>query len=282
MCKKLQPDEKIYTGTLKPVKINTRQIALMAIFAALYTVLRLTQTIPMIGVQGGRFSLGDIVAPLYGILLGPYLGGFSVILGTFLAIALGRPVTFLFLDFLPATINAIALGFLIRRKWLPVVFLNAALLLVFLLNPLTSFFIEIPIGGTTIQFPFAWMHIAAFIVLLSPLGRKAGQWVESLKTKSAVAGLAILAFIGTMMQHLTGNILYEAVLNQFYVVLGQPPIIPASAYPVNWAVVFFVYPWERLILIVFTVLVGLPLIRVLRKSVLRTSDNQTSNVPSAA
>jgi uncharacterized membrane protein len=282
VCKKLQPDEKFYTGALKPVKINTRQIALMAIFAALYTVLRLTQTIPMIGVQGGRFSLGDIVAPLYGILLGPYLGGFSVILGTFLAIALGRPVTFLFLDFLPATINAIALGFLIRRKWLPVVFLNAALLLVFLLNPLTSFFIEIPIGGTTIQFPFAWMHIAAFIVLLSPLGRKAGQWVESLKTKSAVAGLAILAFIGTMMQHLTGNILYEAVLNQFYVVLGQPPIIPASAYPVNWAVVFFVYPWERLILIVFTVLVGLPLIRVLRKSVLRTSDTQTSNVPSAA
>src|SRR3990170_7463451 len=191
------------------MKINTRQIALMAVFAALYTVLRLTQTIPMIGVQGGRFSLADIVAPLYGILLGPYLGGLSVILGTFLAIALGRPVSFMFLDFLPATINAISLGFLIRRKWLPVVILNAILLLLFLLNPLTSFFVEIPFVGTTILVPFAWMHIAAFLVLLSPLGRRAGQWVETLKPKIATAGLAILALIGTTMQHLMGNILYE-------------------------------------------------------------------------
>jgi len=257
------------------VKLTTRQIALIAIFSALYTVLRMAPAFPMIGVQGGRFSASDALAPLYGILLGPYIGGFSVILGTFIAIALGRPLSFMFLDFLPATINAISLGFLIRRKWLPVVILNATLLLLFLLNPLTSFFVEIPFVGTTILVPFAWMHIAAFLVLLSPLGRRAGQWVETLKPKIATAGLAILALIGTMMQHLMGNILYEVILNQVYVVLGQSPIIPTSAYQVNWAVIFFVYPWERLILIILTVVIGLPLVVVLKKSLLRPTQTKT-------
>ena len=125
------------------IKITTKQIAIIAIFAALYTVLRMLQTIPMIGVEGGKFSLSDVIAPIYGILLGPYVGGASVVLGSFLAIAMGRPVTFLFLDFLPALVNTVALGFLMRGKWWPVVALNSVLLVTFILNPLTTIFITI-------------------------------------------------------------------------------------------------------------------------------------------
>jgi uncharacterized membrane protein len=249
-----------------PSKISarTKVIASIAIFSALYTVLRMMQTIPMIGVEGGKFSLSDMLAPLYGVILGPYVGGFSVILGTFLAISLGRPVSFLFLDFLPAMVNAVALGFLVRRKWWPVVVLNTALLVAFLLNPLTSLFITV--GG--VSFPFAWLHIVAFVVLLSPLGRKAGQWVETLKPASLTAGLAILAFIGTMMQHLMGNILTEVVYGQ---ITGA---MSAGAFEIMWTGVFFVYPWERLVLIILAVVVGAPLVRVLKKSFFR-SENQT-------
>ena len=219
----------------------------------------------MVGVPGASFSVSDVLAPLYGILLGPYVGGITVILGTFLGMALGKPVIFLGLDFLPAFVNVVALGLLIRRKILPVIVLNITLLVAFLVNPLTSIFINI--GGISI--PFAWVHIVAFIVLLSPLGRKAGQWVESLKPTMLAAGIAILAFIGTMMQHLMGNILYEVVLNQFYVLIGQDPIVATAAYPGTWAFLFFVYPWERLMLIVLAVIVGVPLVRVLKKTLLR-------------
>ena len=243
----------------EPSKISarTKVIASIAIFSALYTVLRMIQIVPMIGVPAGRFSLSDILAPLCGIILGPYVGGFSVILGTFIAMALGRPVLFLGLDFLPALVNTVAIGLLFKRKWWPIVVLNVALLLAFLLNPWTTLFISI--GG--ISFPFAWLHIVAFVVLLSPLGLKAVQWVESLKPTRLTAGMAILAFVGTMMQHLMGNILYDFIY------------LPT---PVYWAGIFFVYPIERSILIILSVVIGIPLIRVLKKSYFRSEKQTTS------
>jgi hypothetical protein len=237
-------------------KITTKQIALIAVFAAVYTVLRLLQTIPMIGVEGGKFSVSDVIAPIYGIVLGPYVGGSSVIIGSFLAIAMGRPVTFLFLDFLPALVNCMALGFLIRGKWWPVVALNAVLLVGFILNPLTTLFISI--GGVSI--PFFWLHILALIVLVSPLGHRAGKWVQTLKPAKLAVGLTVLAFVGTMMQHLMGNILTEAVMGYI-----TPTMTPA-AFNGMWNIVFFTYPFERLALIVLAVVVGIPLVRILFKN----------------
>jgi len=240
-------------------------IATIAVFSALYSVLRILPTVPMIGAVGASFSLSDVLAPLYGILLGPYVGSAAVIIGTFLGMLMGKPVVFLGLDFLPAFINVVALGFLIKRKWLPVIILNVALLLVFSLYPLTSLLINV--GGVSV--PFVWLHITAFIVLLSPLGRRAGQWVESLKPTRLAAGVAILAFIGTMMQHLIGNILFETILAQ--------PIgyIQTTAYPAIWSAIFFLYPLERLALVILATIVGTPLVRVLKKSLLKDSKPST-------
>ena len=271
---------------------RTKTIALIAIFAALFAVLRRMDAIPMIGVPGARFSLSDILPPIYGVILGPFTGGISVIIGTFLGIAMGKPVIFLFLDFLPAFVNTVAIGLLVKRKWWPVVLLYVALLVAFLINPLTSIFIDV--GGIAI--PFVWLHIVALVVLLSPLARKAPKWVESVEQIKKVEkvepakqtnrlrkfvdsvkriryltiGLFVFAFIGTMMQHLMGNILYEVVLNQFYVVLGQDPIVATSAFPGIWYAAFFVYPLERLVLIVLAVVVGVPLVRVLKQTFFRS------------
>lgn len=241
---------------------KTKIIAFVSIFTALYTVLRLIPTMPMIGASGATFSLSDVIAPLYGVILGPYIGGFSIILGTFLAMALGKPVVFMFLDFLPATVGAVSLGLLIKRKWALVVVLNLVLLAVFLIHPLTSVFVDISMDSTVFSFPFAWLHIVAFAVLLSPLGRKAVQWVDTLTTEKIATGLAILAFVGTMMQHLMGNLLFESILAQ---PLGS---IPAVAYPGIWTSIFFVYPVERFALVALAVVVGTPLLKVLKNSFL--------------
>jgi hypothetical protein len=236
--------------------ITTKQLALTAIFAALYAVLRAIPTVPMIGVPGASFSLSDILAPIYGIILGPYVGGASVLIGTFTAMTVKPPV-FLGLDFLPGFVNAVALGFLTRRKWLPVVALNIFLLAIFIANPLTLTLVPL---GPNVSFPFMWLHIIALIVLISPLGLMATKWVEKSTASLAVAGFAILAFIGTMMQHLTGNILYENIF--VYVTNFMTP----ESLALRWQAVFFLYPWERLILIVLAVIVGLPLIRAIRKT----------------
>jgi hypothetical protein len=325
----------------------------------------------MIGAQGASFSVSDVIAPIYGILLGPYIGGATVIIGTFLGMAMGKPVIFLGLDFLPAFVNVVALGFLVKRKWWPVVGLYVVLLAGFLLNPLTTLFINI--SGVAI--PFTWLHITALILLVSPLGYKAGKWVgdvpdekfakdtagylvsivsgvigiligtflliiiyllpdlfaeplvgliigimstisgtivifaalkinstpqnhkkwgkiiiafsligigtilgaiggvfalkymprslpnqeeSMIKASKFVVGFFNMALIGTMMQHLMGNILFENILAQ--------PIgyIERAAYPGIWAGIFFVYPVERFTLVILAVVVGVPLVRVLK------------------
>ena len=253
---------------------RTKQIALAIIFTSLYVVLRFVPFSMLIGGAGGFLSISDFLPLIYGIILGPYFGGLSVLLGNFIAIGMGRHVSFLGLDFLPDFVAVVSIGFLFRRKWLPVVLLNAGLLAAFFLHPLTSFLVTIP--ATSITIPFAWMHIAAFVVLLTPLARKAPEWIESVKQiktvdKAAwteqssprrmfnsvkgtkyIIGLIIVAFIGTMMQHLTGNLLFEFVFGQ----VGNPPVIPIEAWPAQWSLVVFAYPIERTILIAAAVLVG--------------------------
>jgi hypothetical protein len=233
---------------------RTKITAFLIVFSALYAMLRPIPMGPMIGLSK-PFSVSDFLSPLYGIILGPYVGGLSVIIGTFLGMAMGKAPAFMGLDFLPALVNTVAIGFLMKRKWAPVVVLNIILLVAFILNPLTSLFIG--------PFPFVWLHIVALLVLISPLGRRAGQWVETLKPKFLTAGLAILAFVGTMMQHLTGNILTEVVLGQ---VVGS--ISSETFSTVIWPSAFVLYPWERLVLVILSLVVGVPLIRTLKKSLL--------------
>jgi len=247
---------------------KTYIIAFIVIFAALYAVLRIMPTVPMVGGSGAYFSVSDIAAPLYGSILGLLTGGSSVILGTYLAMAFGRPAPFLGLDFLPATVNAIAIALLLKRKWGVVIVLNAILLITFLLHPFTTILINIPIGDSLISIPFAWLHIVAFIILLSPLSRKAVDWVLTLETRNIAKGLAVLAFVGTMMQHLMGNLLYETIFGQVLQYYSQVDFAT-----ILWPSVFFLYPVERIILIILTVVVGTPLIRTLRRSLFIEKDS---------
>lgn len=250
-------------SALSNINTRTKIIASITVFSALYGVIRLVPLGPMIGLSQ-YFSVSDSLAPVYGILLGPFTGGISIIIGTALGWLMGKPVSFLGLDFLPALINTVAIGFLIKRRWKPVVVLNVVLLALFIVSPYSLLMVEIP---GIFYFPFLWMHIVALIVLISPLRSKAVTWIETLKPTRIPWGIAILAFIGTMMQHLTGNLIYQLVVGQ--------PIggLTAEGFQPIWTAAFFAYPVERTALIIITVLVGAPLVRILKKSLF--VDNKT-------
>lgn len=247
---------------------KTKRLALLSLFAVLYTVLRLVPTFPMVGVQGSTFSASDTLAPLYGILLGPYIGGGSIILGTFIAIVFGKPVTFLGLDFLPAAVGAVSLGLLVQRRFYPVIAIFLVLLGLFLANPLTLRFVSLPNG---LPVPFNWLHIVAIAVLISPLSRRAVNWITTPSSKRLALGLAILCFIGTMMQHLTGGLLFESVLG---LLLNT---IKTNAWPTVWTTVFYVYPFERLIITIVATLIGSALITTLRSYITQPSAEKVSN-----
>ncbi len=255
-------------SSLSNINTRTKIIASIAIFSSLYGVIRLIPLGPMIGLSGS-FSVSDSLVPLYGIILGPFTGGVSIIIGTFLAMALGKAPVFLGLDFLPAFVNAVALGFLVKRKWKSVILLNFALIIIFLLSPYSLIIAEIPLGGGTLIFPFVWLHLIALIVLISPLRSLAINWIETLKTAYLPWGLAIVAFIGTMMQHLTGNLVFELTWGA--------PIggLTADGFQGIWTVAFFAYPVERAVLVLIAVLVGVPLVRILKKSLFVDSKSKT-------
>ncbi|MGD0451815.1 MAG: ECF transporter S component [Candidatus Bathyarchaeia archaeon] len=232
---------------------RTKQIALLAIFTALYIVLRFIPYSILIG-GSGTLNFSDFLTPIIGIILGPYLGGLSVVIGNFAAIGMGKPMIFNGLDFIPDLMAVLATGFLTQQKrsrWAIVVALNASLLAIFLINPLTSIFV--------FSVPYAWLHIVAFIVLLTPISWLAAKWIYTINYRKIAAGIAILTFIGVMMQSLAGNILYEVILGQVL------HLFSASSYILTWQAVFFVYPVERTFLVISAVLIGTPLIYLLNK-----------------
>jgi hypothetical protein len=236
--------------------LRTKTIAIMAVFIALYTVLRTIPSMPMIGSSGEWFSVSDVIAPVYGLILGPYVGGLSVIIGTFTAMVFGKPVSFMLLDFLPATVAAVSAGLIVKKKWIYAIGLNVVLLVLFLVHPNTSVFVDYSIGDTTLTFPFAWLHIVALAVLISPLGRKIVQWVKTKNLTKITIGVALLFFIGTMMQHLMGNLLFETIKA---VPIGY---LEVSTITAGWLVVFPLYPVERLVLIIFGTMIGTALVKV--------------------
>jgi hypothetical protein len=212
-------------------------------------VLRLVPTFPLVGFAG-TFAASDIVAPLYGLILGPIIGAGSIVLGTFLAFAFGRPMIFLGLDFVPAMVGAIAVGLLMQKRIGYTTLIHFTLILLFLIHPLTIFAVEILNG---IQIPFNWLHFISLLVLISPLSRKAIKLVIS-KSKYLTVGLFITCFIGTMMQHLTGSILFASILGLF------TGTISTEAWPGIWNTAFLLYPLERILIAIFAAVTGSALI----------------------
>jgi hypothetical protein len=233
-------------------KSKTLIISLIAIFAAIYAVIRIFPTFPLIGISGASFSLADILAPIYGIILGPVAGPISILVGTLLGF-FGRPIVFLGLDFLPAFMSSLIIGLLIRRKWLLAVTLYTIIFVMFLIHPFSVVFVTI--SGVIV--PFHWAHILTFFILISPLSYKAVYWITNASIIRLVPALIILNFIGTFIQHSTGSILWETI---YGMIVGIEPDIFHNL----WNTIFWIYPIERFFLILLSTIVGTVMIKTLK------------------
>ncbi|MEM2546940.1 MAG: hypothetical protein QXM37_04855 [Candidatus Bathyarchaeia archaeon] len=67
---------------MQKLKVSAREIALTAIFAALsWTVSEFVPGIPIIGASGSSISFDASLAPIYGVIVGPYLGFLAAVIG---------------------------------------------------------------------------------------------------------------------------------------------------------------------------------------------------------
>jgi hypothetical protein len=225
-------------------------------FTAIYTVARYIPTFPMYDLPGTQFRIGDFVAPAIGILLGPWLAIPCIILGTFINYIF-RPPTFLGLDFLPAMMSAIVAGLIVRKKTQYAILIYAVVLTIFILLPLSTFWIKLP-NGTTI--PYVWLHLIGLGLLISPIGWKASNWIDGLGQKLlAVVAVTTITLGATLVQHLTGGILTELIIFPGFLHITTPA--KASIY---WTGIFYLYPVERLILTAVTTAFLVALLRTLK------------------
>jgi hypothetical protein len=67
---------------MQKLRMSAREIALTAIFAALsWIVSEFVPGIPIIGASGSRISFDASLAPIYGVIVGPYLGFLAAVIG---------------------------------------------------------------------------------------------------------------------------------------------------------------------------------------------------------
>jgi len=225
----------------------TKDLALVCCFAPLYTIFSFWPLSPIIGVVGKSITMAAVIAPLVGVLLGPYLGAATAGVGGIVGalIAQGGPINPI--SFLPGTAAAFFSGLLYTRKDKVCVLLYSTLLLALILYP--------PIGPVWLYPFFAWFQFSALIVLVSPLRSKAVKFIKSEEgTKKLIVGIWTICFTATMFAHVVGCIVFE--------ITSWPLIFPQlDFWQSTWRFLAFVYPIERTIITAMATLVGLPLIK---------------------
>ena len=99
--------------------LNSKKIALTAVFAALYYVMSYLPGVPAIGVPGVKIQLEACMASVFGLILGPYLGALATFVGVLTAWALPPGnMSITGLIFAPSpVINALSVGLIYEGKW---------------------------------------------------------------------------------------------------------------------------------------------------------------------
>ena len=225
----------------------TKDMALVCCFAPLYALFSFWPLAPIIGVVGKSITMAAVMAPLIGVLLGPYLGAVTAGLGGIVGASLAQGGALNPISFLPGTAAAFCAGLLYNRKEKACILLYAVFLLALILYP--------PIGPIWLYPSFAWFQVAGLLILASPLRSKAIDFVRNQQSPTRlIFGIAVICFIATMFAHVVGCLVFE--------ITGWPLVFPQlDFWQSTWRVLTFVYPVERIVITVLATLIGVPLMK---------------------
>lgn len=232
-------------------KVELRKLTLTAALAATYTIFRAIPISKLIGISGNITASG-MVAPILGVMLEPSYGVVAVFTGTMIASFLPwNPLKFAGLDFVPGALNVVLVSLAVRGRRTEAILMFLVVTGLFIINPFTRAFVGIAFVSPPL--PYYWLHLVALLLLVTPLSRNLAGKLTSGNYRSLVTAIVVLAFTGTMIEHLTGGILFASILGQGALKL--------------WPAIFIVYPIERAILVSGAVLICTPLVRILNATV---------------
>ncbi len=255
------------------MKLKTKDITLISVFAALQVIMGMLPGIPIIGVESGKIELSVVLVPIIGIILGPWIGGLAAFLGNFITWLIPS-VTFFGLLMIPTgPIGAVVAGSLARKgkksNW------KVAAVLLLVLNGL---WYASPPGIIVPYYPI--LHLGALAMVLV-FRSKIADFVVSDNRQKLTWGTAIASFSAIMANHLTGTLIFmgsvgwfvqlkgikDAIKNLgFYWLESGLPKMDPTGLGTLLALVFPISVAERLVMTAIAVPIGVGILYALRKS----------------
>jgi uncharacterized membrane protein len=247
-------------------RISTKQIAAMAIFAALYCVLSLIAPIRIpLGIGVLEIGFAALIASIFGIILGPYLGATTALLGSTVAWALAGMNPALAPFIFAPMFNALIVGLVFYKKWKYAFVVFAIMIIVFLITPPVT-----PLTGQSVltgdlDITISNWQIALYVIfdkiialaLIIPLGLFG-------KKMSAAYGSVFfftLGFIGNQADNIFGTLIFSTPM--VYEGLFGMDIVMVQ---VSLVITPFIYPIIRLIQATIVMIIAVPLVQILQNA----------------
>jgi hypothetical protein len=161
------------------IKLSARDVAFVGVFAALsVVVIRVIPGFPIIGLSDSQIKFDAAIAPIYGMILGPYLGCLAAFIG---GIVLANSWFSVLTSFAPA-VSALVAGLLTQKKATSSLsrfsgWATAAIIIGLLILGWYATWV----GQNALLYPV--LHIAALLVILVFRGRIATAFENSEETR---------------------------------------------------------------------------------------------------
>ena len=234
------------------LKITTRQIALMAIFAALFYVLSLIAPIqipvPTIGTM--EISFAALIATIFGLVLGPYLGAAAALLGVSVSWALTGMSPYGLPFLLSPVLNAFVSGLIFYKKWKWGFLVFAIMTVAFLFTPPVTPLTENSYIALSVLFDK--IIALALIVPLALFGKK-------ISVAHGAAFFFLLGFVGNQADNMWGSLAFS-VPTVYNGIFGMDVGLVRVAFLASP----FLYPAVRLVEAFIVMVIAVPLLQRLK------------------
>jgi hypothetical protein len=230
-------------------KQTTKNIALAACFTALYVILSFIPLSQIIGWMGKTITAATILAPIIGIIIGPYHGLLSSFSGGILALLFN--LSFSLPSLVAGGVASLFGGWLSNGERGLCIFTYFSLLFFFGFYPF--------VGPVWLYPPLMWFQIIGFLILISPLQSKALRNLRSKNNANLTATFFLLLLVSTLAGQIAGSLAFE--------VISWPVFIAdITAWKAAWQLLTYIYPAERLIIALSATFLCVPIHKVLQNA----------------
>jgi hypothetical protein len=186
-----------------------------------------------------------MIAPVMGIILGPYVGTLSTFLGGLVGLFFG---SFPLPSFIGGITTPLCSGLIYQGKRI------VAALVYFLLFVILAFY---PIVGPVWLFPvYTWLQIVGLVILISPLQSVATRYFDSDNPPKLSYAFFVTSLVSTLAGQIAGSLTYVIVVL---------PIVEVSPLIV-WTSTTFIYPIERIIITIAATFIGAAVYTILKSA----------------